>query len=154
MKKIIIIFIIVFCLLSFAGSSCLAQENYKNYGEIWLKLSDGYRVLYIMGFVGGMDLLAIKILPILTLKIKENLLTYEETEVIQELLYFRNYFLGLAGDVDVVKNIFNIVTDLYKDPANTYIPTYKMIEVAYQKLKGEDIEPLLQEARKKALLEK
>ena len=140
-------------MLSFMDITYSGQEGYinYNYGEIWLKLSDWDRGLYIGGFVGGMDLWSIKILPILASKIKENLLTYEETEVIQELMDFRNYFDGLAEDVDGMRNIVNIVTDLYKDPANTYIPTYKMIEFAYKKLKGEDIEPLLREARKIAL---
>jgi len=151
MKRIIIILLIAVCLISFMDMTYSAKEYYINYGEMWLKLSNGYRFLYITGFIGGMDLWGIKILPILTSKMRENLLTYEETEVIQKLLDFRNYFAGLVGDVDGFKNIINIVTDLYKDPANTYIPTYKMIEVAYQKLKGKDIEPLLREERKKAL---
>lgn len=101
------------------------------------------------GFVSGMDLWGLKILPILTSKIKENLLTYEEAEVVEELINFRLYISDL--DCDEFKNIVNVVTNLYKDPANTYIPIFKMIEFAYQKLKGEDMEPLLQEARKKAL---
>ena len=50
--------------------------------------------------------------------------------------------------------ILTVMEDLYKDPANTYIIANSIIEIACQKLKGEDIEPLLQEARKKALLEK
>lgn len=41
--------------------------------------------------------------------------------------------------------------DLYKDPANTYIKLAPIIEIACQKLKGEDVEPLLQKARKEAL---
>ncbi len=44
-----------------------------------------------------------------------------------------------------------IMDDLYKDPANTYIYTTDIIEIACKKLKGEDIEPLLQKARKEAL---
>jgi len=48
-------------------------------------------------------------------------------------------------------NIINAMTELYKDPANTYITYFIMIEIAYQKLKGKNIEPLLREARKEAL---
>ena len=128
----------------------LAKESYINYGELWLKMSDQYRAGYIRGFVGGMDLWGIKILPILTSKIEEGLLGFEEEETILELLNFRLYLASLAGDVDGVHSIIKVVADLYEDPANTYIPSYKMIEFAYQKLKGENIEPLLQEARKKA----
>lgn len=151
MKRIIIIFIIVCCLLNFTGISCLAQENLLNFGEFWLRLSLLDRTIYISGFVSGIDLCILKFSPILTSETKVDFLTYEERDTILKLIDLRSYFWGLAGDVDGVKNIINIVTDLYKDPANTYIPACKMIEFAYQKLKGEDIEPLLREAREKAL---
>ena len=154
MKRIIIIFIIVFCLLCFMEISCLAQEGYINYGKFWLIMSDQHRACYMGGFVAGMDLWFIKIMPILISKIKEGLVNFEEIKTGGELIEFRSYFIRLSNTDDGLRNIINVVTNLYKDPTNTYIPCFKMIEIAYQELKGEDIEPLLQEARKKALLEK
>lgn len=47
--------------------------------------------------------------------------------------------------------IRNVMTDLYEDPANTYISFYDMGGIAYRELKGESIESLLREAREKAL---
>ena len=84
-------------------------------------------------------------------KIKEGLLNFEEKKTGGELIEFRSYFISLSNTDDGLRNIINVVTDLYKDPPNTYIPCFKMIEIAYQELKGEDIEPLLREAREKAL---
>lgn len=157
MKKIIIIFIIVCCLLSFIEISYSNEEpRLIPFGEFWLKISVGDKGSYIAGFVGGIDLCGLKLFPILTSKTKSDIklldfLTREEKDVILELIDLRFYFNSLEGDVDGFKNIINIVTDLYKDPANTYIPACKMIEFAYKKLKGEDMEPLLREARKEAL---
>ena len=41
----------------------------------------------------------------------------------------------------------DLVTDLYRDPANTYITHAAMIYIARDKLNGKDTEPLLREAR-------
>jgi len=86
-----------------------------------------------------------------TSKIEKRLLTSEENEVILELTELRSYFGGLSENTDRAKNFYNIITSIYEDPANTYIPACKIILFAYKKLKGEDIEPLLREAREKAL---
>lgn len=51
-------------------------------------------------------------------------------------------------DVTVISKVMD---DLYKDPANLYIYVFAMINIAYHKLKGEDVEPLLQKAREEGL---
>lgn len=68
----------------------------------------------------------------------------EEMKVIKELYEIQ------SCSADCLLDIIKVMTDLYKDPANTRISISTMIDVAYQKLKGEDIEPLLQEVRKEA----
>jgi len=55
---------------------------------------------------------------------------------------------------DFHNNLFvleNVITSLYEDPANTYIDFYELADIAMKKLKGQDIEQLLREARKEAL---
>ena len=138
---------IAVCIISFMDITYSAKEGYMNYGKLWLVMSDDHRFSYMGGFVAGMDLWIPKALPIITLKIEEGLLSFEEVEIISELLDLRTYFLSLDGDGFL--NIVNVITDLYKDPANTYIHCCKMINFAYQKLKGENIEPLLREARER-----
>ena len=150
MKRIIIIFIIVCVLLSFVEISCLTQERY-NYGKIWNSWSDYMRSIYIMGLKDGLQK-QITLPFIAQLKI-------EETDVFDKYL----------KDSEVVKTeekgnrilwdfimfddeaIRNVMTDLYKDPANTYISFYDMVGIAYRKLKGESIESSLREARERAL---
>jgi len=150
MKRIIIILLIAVCLLSFSEIP-LAEEKSLNHGKAWLEASVLSRAHFIAGFVAGIDFWCIKTLPIITSKIRKGLLTDEEHEIILDSLDLRVYFAGLADDIDGAKNFYNIVTSIYEDPTNTYIPIYSVIEFAYLKLKGEDIEPLLREARRKAL---
>lgn len=150
MKKTIIIFIIVFCLLSFIEISCLAQEP-VNYGKMWNSWSDYMRNIYIMGLKDGIQK-QITLPFIAQLKI-------EETDVFDKYL----------KDSEVVKTeekgnrilwdfimfddeaIRNVMTDLYKDPANAYISIFYMSYLAYRKLKGDSIDVLLREAREEAL---
>lgn len=76
---------------------------------------------------------------------EEMRLLEEEMKVIKELYDIQSY------SADYLLDITKVMTDLYKDPANTRISISTMIDIAYQKFKGENIELLLQEARKKAL---
>ena len=150
MKKIIIIFIIVCCLLFLLEIFCTAKEPY-NYGKIWNSWSDHMRSVYIMGLKDGLQK-QISFPFIAELKRKE-----------------KNVFDKYLKDSEVVKTeeagnktlsdfimfddeaIRNVMTDLYEDPANTYISFYDMGGIAYRELKGESIESLLREAREKAL---
>ena len=52
MKRIIIIFIIAFCLLSFIEISCLAQES-LTYGGLWNASTFMEKLNYITGFKIG-----------------------------------------------------------------------------------------------------
>ena len=54
MKKIIIISIIAFCLLSFMEISCLAKEPF-NYGEFWNSFSNSEKMVYLSGMHAGMS---------------------------------------------------------------------------------------------------
>ena len=98
----------------------------------------------MIGFQGGIAMSFSKVDPIVVGCSADSV----EMKVWVELV---NLFSFINDHVDA---ILKVMDDLYKDPANTYIIANSIIEIACQKLKGEDIEPLLQEARKKALLEK
>ena len=143
MKKITIILIIVLCLLYFIEISCLAEEpSSLTPGNFWNNSGSEEAKLYlIVGFMLGMGGCLDKLTSIPIGGRGDS----NDVIVIQELVDLHNF---LKNHLEAV---YNIVDDLYKDPANTYIQLAQMIEVACQKLKGEDIEPLLQEARKEAL---
>lgn len=44
-----------------------------------------------------------------------------------------------------------VMTLLYRDPANAYIPLIDMVFIARDRLAGQDVEPRLQQARREAL---
>ena len=141
MKKIAIIFIIAFCLLSFMEIYGLAKEpSSPGPGYTWSnKLSDTTKVYSVMGFVSGMEECLDKLTPIPVERDSNGGIALQE---LIDLYYFvREHVLA----------VISVMDDLYKDPANTYIKLAPIIEIACQKLKGEDVELLLQKARKEAL---
>ena len=145
MKRTVIIFIIALCLLCFMEISCLASaEELPSSGEAWNMFSVTTKRAFMIGFQGGIAMSFSKVDPIVVGCSADSV----EMKVWVELV---NLFNFINEHVDA---ILKVMDDLYKDPANTYIIANSIIEIACQKLKGEDIEPLLQEARKKALLEK
>jgi len=124
MKKIIITFIIVFCLSSFMEIPCLAKEH-PIAGELWndINMSDIYKNIYLQGIAGGFILSA-------------------TITSITELKDWNNFILQNN------ETIIRVMNDLYKDPANTYIDWCLICLIACQKLKGEDTEQLLKGFRK------
>ena len=75
-------------------------------------------------------------------------LTSPDSEMRMAVRKMFDLYEFICGHYEAVQTVMD---DLYKDPANTYIQFSSMCEIACQKLKGEDIEPLLRKARKKAL---
>ena len=144
MKKIIIIFIIAFCLLCFVGISCLAQAS-LNYGEFWNSLSDREKTIYFIGMRDGIAKGGCDCAERFSAYMKEE----ESRQVGYDFLdeyYQYDQFLSSNRDV-----IIKVISDLYKDPANTYIYVSEICFLAYRKLKGESIESSLMELRKEAL---
>ena len=139
MKKIIIISIIAFCLLSFVEFSCLAEEP-LTHGDFWNVSSFMEKVNYITGFRMGILKCVLKLGP-LTPRAKGSDLSIAFDELLDLYGFIREH----------LDAIITVMDDLYKEPANTYIQFELICEIACEKLKGEDIEPLLREARKKAL---
>jgi len=140
MKRIAIIFIIAFCLLSFIEVSCLAEEPSSSVpGYTWSnELSATAKIHFLIGFLSGMEECLNKLTPtILGLS--------DGGKAWDELVDLSN-FIDEHGFV-----ILKVIDDLYKDPANMYIILSPIIEIAVQKLKGKDIETLLQKAREEGL---
>lgn len=150
MKKIIIIFVIVFCLLSFTGISSLDKEPY-NYGKIWNSWSDYMRSIYIMGLKDGLqNQIYFSFIDRLIIEEKDVFNKFlKDSEVVKTEKAGKNTLWDFIMFDD--EAIRNVMTDLCKDPANTYISFYDMVGIAYRKLKGESIESSLREAREKAL---
>ena len=156
MKKIIIIFIIVFCLLSFARSSCLSKEAISPC-QMWNAMDDNNKISYILGVKEGIEICMYK----LANRLPEFTTNREGKVLFFDILEDYENFVGLFYDeaivddynkfIDRLHTVANIISDLYKDPANTYINVSAMCLLASRKLRGESIESSLRELREKAL---
>ncbi|GAH52877.1 unnamed protein product [marine sediment metagenome] len=61
--------------------------------------------------------------------------------------YLTKIYENFQDNIDILDDI---ITDLYEDPANSYIRVNNMVYIALEKIKGEDIGPLLREERSSA----
>lgn len=48
------------------------------------------------------------------------------------------------------KKVIEVMTDIYQDPANSYIDTVKIFVLAHDKIEGKDISKSLEDARRQA----
>jgi len=154
MKKITIIFIIVFCLLSFVGISCLAAKEAYSPSQMWNSMDDNAKEVYIWGIRSG---LVMCMEQITERYLVPSLINNYDTSIIEDILenYYQFVKMFSADDykmtTTLLKTVVNIVNDLYKDPVNTYINVSDMCLLASRKLRGESIELSLRELREEAL---
>jgi hypothetical protein len=148
MKKITITFIIVICLLSFVGTSSLAKPS-----ETWKQLKDFDKGVYVFGIRQGIWMCIEQLADCRPTQFTNIELEAKFTAFLKDAFNFTNLFLtdDTEKSVDLWKSLVEVIDDLYKDPANSYIPIANMCLIASRKLRGEPIESLLQEARKEAL---
>jgi len=141
----VVLFLITCCLLSCTVISYLAEKP-LDVGEYWILLSEFEKMAYHLGVSDGAKETALMWICRLNYYLNEEDKLWSVKNILfTECVEYIN-FMSNSGDTHI-----KVVTDLYKDPANTYIYLTDMFDIAYQKIKGEDIESLLQEARKEAL---
>jgi len=146
MKKIIIISIIVFCLLSFIEISCLANPNY---GEFWDSIDEESKMAYVAGVREGVQMCLQQLIDHSSPPPQS---THFATCLNNNYNFIALFMKDEMGKTpNLLKTFTKIIDDLYNDPANTYIPIANMCIIASRKLRGEPIDPLLGELRKKAL---
>ena len=148
MKRVIIIFIIAVCLLSFVGASCLAKPS-----ETWKQLKDFDKGVLVLGIRQGVWMCIEQIGDCRPTQFTNSELEAKFMAFFKDAFNFTNLFS--TGDeeksLDLWKSLVEVIDDLYKDPANSYIPIANMCLIASRKLRGEPIESLLRELRKEAL---
>ena len=116
------------------GSRAAAQHNpcltpdRINYGREWRTWTDTIRQIYVEGFMSGQADTYLAVF---------NDLPNDRREPLRKALFL---FHGLGPIADVM-------TDLYKDPANTFIRYGAMVYIARDKLSGRDVEPMLRNSR-------
>jgi len=124
--------------------SCLAQAS-LNYGEFWNSLSDKERIIYFIGMRDGMAKGRCDCIEWFASYLKEE----ESRQVGYDFLdeyYQYDQFLSSNREA-----IIKFISDLYKEPANTYIYVSDICFLAYRKFRGESIESSLRELREKEL---
>ena len=119
---------------------CYSNES-LTYGKIWLSWSNNLRDVYLVGFSDGIDVVYWK--AALTWLAPGEIFKKPESGRVKKVR--QDVFLVLD-----IATIRDVMTNLYKDPSNTYIPWKKMIYLARNKLMGKDISIELINARKEA----
>ena len=145
MKRKNFILLLVVSILIVFSTLIFASEETMSAGELWNRLSDSARLYFILGFAGGLTE-SVSRLVLLPLPLGEAPPEFVRfLNVLRETMDLKDF---IWEHYEAVKAV---IDNLYKDPANTYITFSPMINITCQKLKGEDIEPLLQKAREEAL---
>jgi hypothetical protein len=107
---------------------CMRVSSKVDFGDRWKGWSPLAHWAYIDGFVDGQSGTF--------LKMSQGLPSAKYEELSKATFVFYN--------TDVLEKV---LTDLYQDPANTFIVFSSMIYIARDKLSGLDVEPKLRRAR-------
>ena len=144
MKKITIIFIIVFCLLSFVGVSCLTQDSW---GKAWNSISYLEKQFYLVGMTDGL-IMCISDFNVSTGSYIVELEDPEERMILTASMSRSNDLMGLISSNSEV--IINIMDDLYEDPANIYILS-KYIYSCLSEIKRRKYRTIITKSEKKGI---
>ncbi|NIM97215.1 MAG: hypothetical protein GTO24_03730 [candidate division Zixibacteria bacterium] len=125
--------IILLCLLLF--SPVQAEEERTKWGEVWNSWTELQKYLYLWGYKDGMvkseSLHNAIVLPLVSQKCPR--------EVLSKYLEAAPPIRDLFPDLDVLKDV---MTEFYKDPANTYLEFDTILWVSHLKLNGESAESI------------
>lgn len=120
---------------------CLAYaEAPDDFAQYWRFLSPGEKVAYLDGYKAGIADAFLETVSVLhSPEYKSNLPARDQFPV-----------LGIleVEDMDILSKV---ISNLYEDPANSYIQLNDIIRVAKDKIAGKLTESALQSARSKAL---
>lgn len=129
----------IFLMFIFAKMA-LAAEPY-NYAELWQSWNIVAREAYISGVVDGIaKAYFVTMTTVVPDKFAKTSPPAEVKKTTDKL------FVRYTRD-----QIRDVITDLYKDPANAFIGTLDMFFLARDKIEGKDIGKDLMESRKKAM---
>jgi hypothetical protein len=108
----------------------------------WKSLTNAEQGIYITGLRDGYEHCNVyDIFPIL-----DGMMKNDELSTFYNKLESESPFLRHMYDIDIEVMKKNI-SELYKDPANTYIEPFEILCVAIDKIEGKSIEAKLQELR-------
>jgi len=166
MKKITVILIVVFCFLSLIELFCVANER-PNYKKIWDSWTEFEKCAYLWGLrdglyeqptASGYSLLTHPEFFSDSSHFHFSLARYylskypKDTQkaIEEERSKAYKFIIEFCSPKIPTEAIRDVTTDLYKDPANSYIRPADMCFIAFWKLKGKDVESVLIELRERA----
>lgn len=123
------------------------QENTfekTNFGVLWFQFDAKEKLIYLSGVGDGI----LVNMESIFIEDEDGLKGFSDTEKIHIFEFISKKFKEIRENMFVLAGIMD---DLYEDSANSYIRYPLMVDIAMNKLKGQDIEPLLRSARKEAL---
>jgi hypothetical protein len=137
-KLTLVIFFIGFALIPFPVFS----EEMLDYGAIWKAWGAGSQNAYLRGFVDGGSKVMMPLMDeIISSEINGHKIPKD---------FYENIRLKTATLFDI-KKLRDVMTNLYRDPVNSYILFEDMVYVARDSLSGNDISDALLKARKQAI---
>jgi hypothetical protein len=166
MKKITIILIVMFVLLSFVKFSCLAEDLF-NYAELWNSLSSYEKGILILGVGSGIEKCVEDFIDWFSSFVKEEGTKNEKKEMkLKDWLNLKITEKGIKeGEEDIKREVGIYLLEYQVEYYRTFLwddsdfvaqiritsELYDMYFLASRKLRGEPIDLLLGELRKKAL---
>jgi hypothetical protein len=156
LSKLLFYFFIVTLILS--STLSVSSEPY-DYRDVWNSWTDYQRYIYLWGFNDARENIWGDISDLIKEFVdSEDLSIYEIKKIInlsnkidltETNAYITDYEeINITLDPPDLKVIRDVITDLYKDPTNSYISFKNMIFFAIDKLEGKSIESRLTEKRK------
>ncbi len=128
------------CVALFLATLPLQAASPYHYGQYWESLTKEMRVQYVAGFKDGMASASyhLKGKAYLDQNPKDQKHLRRSEATIQDLTHIHSDQQTLA----------KVMTDLYKDPANMYVPLSEMLVIAQSKIDGKPVEDMLLQQRK------
>jgi hypothetical protein len=131
---------VIFVLVIFLASTQLRGAEPFQYGQYWQSLSKEMKENYVIGFKDGVAnaLYHVRAKSYLDKDPKNQ----KELRAFEEAM---KDLISIHSDEHVLAEV---MTDLYKDPANVFIPSTEVLVIAQAKLDGKHVEANLLEQRK------
>ena len=136
MKRVLIFLVLSISFIivwSVYGKSKQQNAEPFNYGQVWNSRTDLTRDAWLKGFSDGV---------------------WRTCEIVLDTKLGLPVFEEIRDKINFPFNklkILKVMTDLYSDPANKYVPFGKMVYIAQDKLNGKAVKNALRDAAKEAV---
>jgi hypothetical protein len=150
MKKLIIFLLIMIFLFSINIFTCLAKTK-----DTWELMRHTEKLVYLMGVYQTIEMFISQMADYGPTQYKSTNKNNETifTAFVEDIAYIITWVRKTKSEDEVINRLetfVDIISDLYKDPANSYISAPNLLLVASRKIRGESFDSLLNDLRKKS----